>query len=70
MMRSGVGPVCGSPARARTLLRRRGQHGRDDYDERNSKPEHLRWEGEEVVYGLSRASMSLQVIAGKDAKTA
>ena len=59
----------GSAARALELLRRRGQHARDDYDERNSKPEHLRREGEEVEHGLSPASMSLQVIAGKDAKT-
>jgi hypothetical protein len=58
------------PARARKLLRRRGQHARDDYDERNNKPEHLRWEGDEVEHGLSPASMSLQVIAGIDAKTA
>ena len=62
--------MCGSPARPHELLRRRGQHARDDYDERNSKPEHLSREGEEVAHGLFPASMSFQVIAGKDAKAA
>jgi hypothetical protein len=61
--------VCGRQ-RGRELLRRRGQHARDDHDERNSKPEHLRREGDEVEHGRWPPSMSFRVIAGKDAKRA
>jgi hypothetical protein len=41
------------PGQGGVLLRRRGQHARHDYHERNSKPERFRREGEEAEHGLS-----------------
>ena len=57
-MRSG-------PAQGGVLLRRRGQHARHDYHERNSKPERFRREGEEAEHGLSPSSRVKTVHPGK-----